>query len=668
MPPEFSDHEKEKIERLRRAMYSRSLSGKLKDRPRRELGMPGMAVGEDFSERQGQVAGMVVAPRAIGFARTVLWWLLGIAVLFFIAAVAFFAYYFLFGGGSLAAPPSNIDIVVSGPPQIEGGSPAELQIAVTNRNKVPLELADLVVTFPPGTRSPTDFSTDEPSLRVSLGTIGPGETRQGTVPAVFAGSGGEQADVKIELEYHISGSSAIFVASSDYTLTFSSSALSLAIGGNTQTISGQPVELTVNVSSNASAPVKDVLLNAAYPFGFTLTSAAVNDSSVNPKPTIAPDGASSVWQLGDIEPGQTRTVTIQGSLTGEEGDNRVFHFTAGTRNEATSTSIDTPLADNTFSMSISQPFLGLAITANGASGDGVIVSPLDTVNVSIAWQNNLQTAITNAVIVAQLSGIQIDGSTVKSPDGFYRSSDDVVLWDKTTTGGALANLAPGAHGTVSFSFQMPSSDALKSLVNPRLDISINAAGDRVSEAGVPENLQATANQQIALASDLELTARGLYYSNQFGSSGPMPPKAGAETTYALVFNITNTSNKISGAQVTAHLPPYVRWVGLCSPSSTCLTDLAFNQDDGTVTWNVGDIAPGTGLNGTPPQQISFEIGLTPSTSQIGQQPALLQNISFSGTDAATNASITRSVADVTTDILGDPGFLASSATVVSATQ
>ena len=649
MPPEGSEHEKEKIERLRRAMYSRSLSDKLKDRPRRELGTSGMTVADDFSEPQEQVACIVVAPRAIGLARKVLWWLLGIAVLFFIGAIAFFGYYFLIGGGSIAASPSNIDISVSGPPQIAGGSPTELQIVVTNRNKVPLELADLVVTFPPGTRSPTDYATTEPSLRQTLGTIEAGGQRQGTVTAVFAGNAGEQADVKVELDYHIGGSSAIFVASTDYTVVFSSSALSLAVQGNNQTISGQPVQFAVAVSSNASAPVKDVLLSAQYPFGFTLSSAS-------PAPSSA-----GFWQLGDLAPGQTRTINIQGTLTGEEGDNRVFHFTAGTRTDATSTAIDTSLADNTFSIAISKPFLGLAITANGASGPSVVVSPGGQVNVSIAWQNNLPTEITDAVIAAQLSGFEIDGTTLKTPDGFYRSTDDVVLWDKTTTNGALADLAPGAKGTVSFSFYMPSADALKGVQNPLLDISINAAGNRVSETGVPENLQATADQKIALASDLKLTARGLYYSNPFGSVGPMPPKAGTETTYALVFTLTNTTNKISDAVVTAHLPPYVRWIGIYSPSSE---HLAFNQDDGTVTWNVGDIAPGVGLNGTPPRQAEIQIGFTPSTSQIGQQPSLLQKISLSGTDSATNQPISQTVPDITTNILGDPGFLASSATVV----
>ena len=277
---EPSEHEKDKVERLRRAMYSRSLSPKIHDRERRPLGQEQPSVGNEFVKPQEDASGLVVAPRTIGVARKALWWLLGAAIIFFVGAIAFFTYYFLFGGGSFAASPSNIAISISGPPQIEGGAPTELQIVVVNRNKVPLELADLVVTYPKGTRSPTDFATDLQNQRIPLGVIEAGGTRQGTVSAVFAGNEGDHADVKVELEYRIGGSSAIFAASSDYSIVFSSSPLSLVVTGNNETISGQPVELTVSVASNANAPVRDVLFSARYPFGFKFSSANPAPSSV----------------------------------------------------------------------------------------------------------------------------------------------------------------------------------------------------------------------------------------------------------------------------------------------------------------------------------------------------------------------------------------------------
>lgn len=659
---EDSDFEQEKIERLRRAMYSRTLSDKLKERPRRALDGVDPLVGEEWVEEGEEIAGSHVAPRVMGYTRKALWWFLGLSVVFFIAALSFFIFYFTFGAGSSAAAPSNINISVSGPPQIAGGEPTKLQIVVTNRNKVSLELADLVITYPEGTRSPVDFQTDFPSQRITLGTIEPGGVRQGTVTAVFSGESGKASNVKIELEYHVQGSNAVFVASSDYDLVLSTSPLTLSVEGNTQTTSGQPVQFTISIASNASAPLKDVLVQVAFPFGYKFTSSA---------PTAVESG---VWSIGDLSPGERKSILVTGILSGESGDDRVFKIQAGTRPSPDARAISNVIATNSYAVGISQAFLGLTVTANKQSGTSAVAAPGENVLVSVAYQNNLSTEITDAIIVARLSGISIDGGSVHTIDGFYRSTDETVLWDKSTTGGAFASLAPGAKGSVSFSFQMPSSEDLQSIVNPKLSISINAAGKRVSESGVPQSLQSAVRQEVKLATDLQINAQALYYANPFGSSGPMPPKAGVETTYALVLTVTNTTNKLTNAKVTAVLPPYVRWIGSYAPSSEVLS---FNQTDGTFTWDIGEIDSKVGIGGNQPRQIAINVALSPSTSQIGQQPALVRDVTLSAIDVATGNLISRKTTpDVTTNlaqvsksssdsIVGtDPGFSPANASVV----
>lgn len=649
-PPQTGDHEKEKIERLRRAMYSRSLSPNIKERERRELDQHEEKIGEDWVRPERQLSSTSVAPRTIGTARSALKVLLWTAVAFFVGALGFFGYYFFLGGGSAPVSPGNIDISISGPLQVQSGSPTELQIAVVNRNRVALELADLVITYPKGTRSPSDLATDLPSQRISLGTIEPGGRRQGTVSALFSGIEGDRANIRVELEYRLQDSSAVFVANSNYQMVFSSSPLTLTIEGNNETTAGQPVQFTVNISSNAEAPVKDVILNASFPFGFSMTSAEPAQKS-----------GQKYWSLGDINPGQKKSVVIRGVVNGESGDERVFRFTAGTRKTPQENTISAVLADYAHHLTVSNPFLGLAIRLNNDSGVGTtVVGPGDTVTVAVAYENNLAVPITDAIVVAQLSGIEIDGSTVRSNDGFYRSSDRVMLWDKSTQP-ELATLSAGARGTLNFSFQMPSSETLADIRDPKLTISVQAAGKRISENNVPETLQATTISTVRLASDLQLIAQGLFYSNPFGSTGAMPPKAGSETTYAIVFSLTNTTNEIENAIVRASLPPYVRWTGIFAPSTENIT---FNQNDGTITWRVGTVGANVGVAGNPPKQAAINIGFTPSTSQIGQQPLLVRNVTLTGKDAATGAAVSRTADEVTTNIVGDQGFLPVNATVV----
>lgn len=662
-----NEEDKGKIDRLRQAMYSRDLADKLHERDRRELRPDMPLVPTDFQTEESKLSKTVVAPRTIGVVRNILWIILGIATVFFLGAAGFFGYYFTFGGGSLSTSPQNVDIVVSGPPQVPSGQPSQLQVVVTNRNQEALVAAELIITYPQGTRTtnttPTtqkyacsgsqsaDSSYDFSKQRVCLGTIEPGGKRQGTVSAVFSGAEGKPAPVKVELEYHLAGSNAVFVAETDYSMTYSSSAISIAVDGNQEIISGQPTEFTVTVTSNATTPLKDVLLSADFPFGYTMKSS-------DPSPVH-----ERLWELGDLNPGQQRKVIIRGVLAGEQGDHRVFHFTTGTRTTLSHTQIDTSLAENTHETTISRPFLGLSLAVNKETGTqtSTTVSPGDNVVISIAYQNNLPVAVTDAVVVARLTGVQIDGSSVRSSDGFYRSSDAAVIWDKLTTKGALGNLIPGAKGTVSFSFQVPSSEMLKGMQNPSISVAVNAAGNRVSEAGVPEGLKSSLTKRISLGSDVQLMANALYYTNPFGSTGPMPARAGVETTYALVFTVTNTTNKITDAVVTAVLPQYVRWTGKYSPVSE---DISFNPVTSTFTWKLKDVSPGTGVNGVPPRQAAVSIGVTPSTSQIGQQPPLVNSVRLRGFDASTGEAIQREAGEVNTNLQGDQGFSATNATVV----
>lgn len=648
--PEDGSSYTERLGRLRQAMYSRSLSPNLKMRPRHEIRPVDYDVKADWEEHTEEVASTAVAPRVIMFSQKALWWILIATGVFFIASVATFFYYFTIGSGGTVASPGNIEITVRGPTNVIGGEPSEFQVVVTNHNQAVLELADLIITYPPGTRSPTDFITDLPQQRISLGSIEPGGRRQGTVSAVLVGKEGTRATSTLELEYRVANSNAIFVAESEYMFTFANAPISVALEANDEAISGQSILLTAHITSGTDTVLKDALFAMEYPFGFKVESRT-------PEPKF-PD----VWELGDLRPGEEHIITIRGVLEGQEGDERIFRAQTGTRKDKKGKAVDVVLAESTHRVAVAQPFIGLSLMVNKDSGaDAVSVGPGETVSVVIPWVNNLSTPITNAVIVARLSGLSIDKDSVRTPDGFYRSSDNTILWDRSTSKGSFDVLEPGARGTVSFSFQMPPEADLVDVREGAIDISIHTAGKRISEASVPETLQSTAARTLKLASNTKLLTRGFYYSNPFGSVGPLPPRVDQETTYALVFTVNNTSNKIKDAKVTAELPPYVRWIGVYSPAQE---RIKFNGIDGTVEWSIGDISPGVGVKGAPPREVAFSIGLTPSASQVGQQPYLIRKLTLSGVDTFTEKPITVTHKDVNTNLIDDPGFSALEANVV----
>lgn len=642
----------ERIAHLRQAMYSRAISdGIVKPRDRRELQEVDYRIPDDFQDETKPLPGTFVAPRTINAARSLTGWFLLASIGFFIVAMGAFVYYFIFGSGSIVAAPENIDIAVRGPLTVISGEPAQLQIVVTNRNQATLELADLIVRYPDGTRSPADFLTDLPEQRISLGSIEPGGQRQGTVSAVFMGKEASRAIVAVELEYRVQNSNAIFVSKVDYALSYGTSPISIAIEGNTETVSGQRIALTATVRAEGPSPLRDVLVESFFPFGFI-------------PETIAPEMTrEGVWELGDMRPGDVHTIVIRGVLEGQEDDERVFRMSAGTRRNKTSTNIDALLSETNHAIAVARPFIGLAVAVNKETGDeAVSVAPGESVTVNIVWKNNLSSSIANAVLVARLSGVGIPSATIKSPDGFYRSADNTILFDRTTTRGQFADLAPGASGSVSFSFTMPDTETLAKIREPVVNITIHAAGKRTGETNVPETLQATAERSVKVATDVRLIGQGFYYQNPFGSVGPLPPKVNEETTYAMVLTVANSSNDLEDAVVTAQLPPYVRWVGVYSPSQE---RVRFSPTEGTITWNLGTVPAETGTDGGAPyKQVAFAIGFTPSASQLGEEPDLLRDIQITAIDGFTKRDVFVNTPSITTNLIDDAGFSSTDAAVV----
>ncbi|MCR4275840.1 MAG: hypothetical protein NUV90_00420, partial [Candidatus Parcubacteria bacterium] len=70
-----------------------------------------------------------------------------------------------------------------------------------------------------------------------------------------------------------------------------------------------------------------------------------------------------------------------------------------------------------------------------------------------------------------------------------------------------------------------------------------------------------------------------------------------------------------------------------------------------------DLAQGGSAQGT------FQVSLTPSTSQKGLAPALTGPVSFSGYDRFAGVQISATADPVTTETKGDPGYVSTNAVV-----
>lgn len=638
--PQYKDEGR--LGRLKRGMYSR-----LKQpvsRPRRELPKLSPSTKENWEVEDKEQDEHVVQELSKSKPFLTIWAMLAgaFALLSVAAAVAYIV------GGAGAVSAGRVDIRILGPHTISGGSILELNVSVTNNNPEVLELADLLVHYPSGTRVPTDLATDMTTQRIPLGVIPAGSTRSGTVRAAVFGVSGDNKDIAVELEYRTKGSNALFVAEGHHNILITSDTLDVVIEANEESISGQQVDMVVTVASRAGVLLRDVILRADYPFGFL-------PDKFDPRPTDGED----YWEIGDMAPGEEYTLRVSGKVKGESGDERTVRFRTGLRSDKTDTTIETELAKAKHIMELQRPFLGVAMLVEDYTTAKYRGHTGETVPVEIYWKNNLPVALSNVVLAASIYGEGVDPYTVSADKGFYRSIDSVAIWDKTTTKGELGSLAAGAKGSFLLRITPRVREQLIGKEDPVINIEIHAAGQRLSETGVPETLQSTVKEVIKIASDVTLSSRALYRENPFTSVGPLPPRVHKETTYAIVWEVTNTTNKMRDVTVSAVLPPYIRWLGVVSPVAE---NVVYKQAEGSLTWHLGTVLPGTGVGGGEPRRVAFNIGFVPSASQVGASPPLVTDQLLKGFDLFAEQELEMEASELNTE-LEEEGFVSGQGTV-----
>ncbi|MDD5068749.1 MAG: hypothetical protein PHN89_04090, partial [Candidatus Pacebacteria bacterium] len=561
------------------------------------------------------------------------------SVLFFIVASAFGFYMYFLGGNTVSA--DNISISVLGPVSVGGGEPLPLDVTIQNRNKSPLEATSLVITYPDGTKYAKDLSIDLPRERDDIGDLASGDISHFRINPVLFGEEGSTKAIKFSLEYRIRDSNGIFNKDFTYNVGITSTPITLTIDSLKEINSGQSVEITATLVSNSPGVINHLLLSASYPFGFSFQSA-------NPKPVYQ----NALWDLGDVETGGKRTIKIRGQLDGQDGEERIFKFSAGLPSGKNNKSIGVAFLSASDSITIQKPFIGLSLALDGNTSKDAVVKSGQTVRAKISWSNNLASQVLSGAVIVKFSGNLLNKSSVIPEQGFYRSSDNTITWDKTTNNELLA-LDPGAEGSLAFQFStLPLVQGGVSIRNPELRIEVSAKGSRVSDRDVPEEVDALVTRNIKISTDLNLSSRLVYSIGPFENSGPLPPRADQKTTYTVLWGVTNSSNSVSGAKVSAVLPSYVDWKNLVNPSSE---QVSFNPVSREVVWNLGNVKENTGVTASP-RSVAFQVFFLPSVSQIGASPVMIGDATLSGVDDWNGDDVGSRNRALTTEIVSDPNY------------
>ncbi len=549
----------------------------------------------------------------------------------------------------LGVSDTNVNMVIQGPTSVAGGELATFTMTITNKDSKSLLNSVLIVEYPDGARDAADPTKTLTRERIPLGEIKSGEVVNRTIKTILYGSSGTRPEITAGLEYNLPESMSLFSRSESYSVTLAAAPVDVYVEMPKEINADQEITATVRIVSNAKTTLKNVAVRVDLPYGFAV-------KSTDPDPSQG----SSFWRLGDLSSGAERTIKIMGTPQSDSNESEGISATVGTEDSEEAGSLSIVYNTAFGAVSVAEPYLALSATLNGNIGKSVIAPADKEVRGVISWKNSTDSTISSGVLTLELSGNVDPISVTAGNDGYYNSRNNTITWDKRVVE-QLGSIEAGERGNVQFTFKPKALTRASATLNPSAELSISFTGTRTAEGFSQQDISSVIVRTVRFATQVSFSADGYYSIGPIKNSGPIPPKLGTETTYTITWALVNPSNNVTSATVEAVLPISVEWKGATSPANESVT---YNESTHTVTWDLQYLKSGVGVGGTAPRTASFQVGINPSLSQVGEVPTLVLQSLFKGTDTFTGKPVTAERPAITTRIVKDPAFRSGSDQVI----
>ncbi len=570
-------------------------------------------------------------------AQKVLWWGIGggLGAILIAGGILFY----LYGGFSGTDTERYIMIKVTGAESVSSGKKAVWRVNYRNDNKIRLENPELIFEFPDGSQ-PVIGELSQIGIRREtrqIRSLDPGDFGEEEFSALTFGAKDTTLSGTVTLEYRPADSSARFSKSFEYQSQITGTLLGIEVDIPQNLQVGQEAEVKIHITSSAESAFRGLSLGVDLPEAFSFSAA-------NPSPFLG----NSLWLLGDLAPGAEEIITIKGTIK-KTLSAETFHAQVGLYDRTKDSWAIFNTTNETFSIASTFLSVDLALVrgeiASGVTGAG------NTLEVRLNWKNNMSIAIHNVSIEAAIDGDLFDFRTARSAMGEY--SDDIkgFRW----VPGRIPELSavdPGVGGNYSFSIVLKDPIAQKTLDNKNFTARIRG---KISSAEIPQgfagvDISGSDVLELKLASRPKFSQRGYYFDSRVKNTGPLPPRVGQETTYLIVWSLTNTLNDVKNITVKTTLPSYIDWKNVITPPDSSLT---FKATTGELTWAPGGLPAATGYI-QPPREVAFQIGLTPSLPQITTSPQLIDEALMTGEDTFTGTQFSLTSRAIDTLIKDDP--------------
>lgn len=381
-----------------------------------------------------------------------------------------------------------------------------------------------------------------------------------------------------------------------------------------------------------------------FTLNFSLPDSVLRSNLVMPSSTYPGSTVPVTYRLENTGDKAVENISLEGAYGPEfltANDLELFSLEPGA-SKAVTTTITVPNSGTQFSLGVTPrvEVNGYLINQKKSFATALIFDPKvslevtlqdslkyasveETVPITIRWKNNGTYKIESQTLELSFTNGVVDVSASAKLNGISQKDGKLIITKKEHT--ALAEGRPGSGDSINLNLKLLSTFNLDGQENTNLEITPAMVGVL---SNVP-NQQFTVTDgtvSIPLATELNWQAAARYYTDdgeQLGR-GPLPPRIGQTTRYWVLFDVYNTTNLVSGLNFVAHLPPGVTFTG--KQSVTLGTKLNYDETTRTVSWSYAQM-PANSQTG-----LYFEVSVTPTANQAGQNIKLIQDASFTAKD------------------------------------
>jgi hypothetical protein len=548
----------------------------------------------------------------------------------------------LLAGGSVAAwiwwyrqarivQDEQVNLAVGLEEQLQAVVPHTVEVRLQNDSRVRWDGTTVRL------RIPESFLVEgtEPAVRIEgpeltwkVGRLKPREKRKLSLRVRIIGVVGDKISLTGEVTFtpeNFPGSE--FSAKRFFAGTITKVPLEVTVAGGAplDVTAGEIFTLTIAYQNRSNERLEHARIVLKTPQSFTLQEA---------KPAAV--AGRLIWDLPPLEPLQDGRVEVKGYLRGKTGSTHKFEAQAGfyLHNRFLLTR-RAPLQ-----IAISRPELVITQTFNGAAGT-LVASPGERIVAEISYKNIGTVGLRDVIAEVLIDGIGMDHSSVETKGGHYDSNAKKIIWQAASRP-ELKVIAPQQEGKLSFRFRL-----LRPLALPRENVDdVNFkltfrtkldSKDLPAPVGAPRYIMSEPFT-ILLNSALGLQGKALVdegHTSLPPSEGPLPPRVGETTTYTLRYEVRNTSNTLTDGLMEVVLPEGVKWL---NKYYVTVGTVQFQSRTGKVQWKIPAVAVHAG-HLTPAPTLAFQVAITPSANQIGQEVLLAREAQIIATDTFTGAKL-----------------------------